>query len=68
MDAIGWLAVCAVGLIAMGTVLGAVTARQIRRFLAQVREDERRAAEEWRAAQESDEGPAHNKDESGAKL
>lgn len=44
------LAVCALGLIALGAVVGATVTRQVRRFADQVREDER-LAEEERAAE-----------------
>ena len=40
------LAACALGLIALGAVVGATVTRQIRRVADQVREDERLAQEE----------------------
>lgn len=58
------LLLCVLGLILLGAIVGVATVRQIRRFAAQVREDERRAAEE--AAQRS-KGACEN-DESGAKV
>lgn len=58
------LIACVLGLILLGAVVGATAVGQIRRFAAQVREDERRAAEE--AARRPED--ARENDESGAKI
>lgn len=70
METIELIAVCAAALIALGAVVCAVTVGQIRRFVAQVREEERQAAREREAPETDGERTpcpdAANDDEEGA--
>lgn len=53
-ETIELLAVCALGLLALGTVVGITVMRQVRRFTDKLREEERAAEDERRAEGKSD--------------
>ena len=68
-DILGLLADCALGLIALGAVVGVTVTRQVRRFADQVREDERRAeAERAAEAQRSDRSEQDENNSSGESV
>ncbi len=67
MSTLEWIIVCAIGIIVLAVIVCVVTVKQIRQFMNQVREDERRAAEEEDERQAAGEDEK-NKDELGAKL